>query len=168
MVILNSFQKWWYLWTLPGRKQCTRSSSFPSTITIINFKPLSLTVLEFWKRYHQKTSFRWFSGAERGFKNCLMWSSVFQCHNYQPFLHYFREMSCSRIFWGILVSWVIPEISALSLFELQNLHIKNEKNKLWIWIPCETGMKHLMCLLSHQKISSYQAPQNKLNEVSWL
>ncbi len=44
---------WRYLWTLPGRKQCTRSSSFPSTIIIPNFKSISPTVLEFWKRYHQ-------------------------------------------------------------------------------------------------------------------
>ncbi len=41
------------LWTLPGRKPRTMSSSFPSTITIPNFKPISLTVVEFWKRYHQ-------------------------------------------------------------------------------------------------------------------
>jgi hypothetical protein len=41
------------LWTLPGRKQCTMSSSFPNTITIPNFRSISLTVLEFWKRYHQ-------------------------------------------------------------------------------------------------------------------
>jgi hypothetical protein len=44
---------WRNLWTLPGRKRCTRSSSFPNTIPMPNFKPISLTVLEFWKRYHQ-------------------------------------------------------------------------------------------------------------------
>jgi hypothetical protein len=45
-----------HLWTLPDRKQGTMSSSFPSTITTSNFKPLTLTVGEFWKRYHKKTA----------------------------------------------------------------------------------------------------------------
>jgi hypothetical protein len=44
-----------HLWTLPGRKQCMWSSSFPHTITIPNFEPISLTVLEFWKRYYRKS-----------------------------------------------------------------------------------------------------------------
>jgi hypothetical protein len=54
-----------YLWTLPGRKQCTRSSSFSSTITIPNLKPISSTVEEFWKRYHQN---RWSTKS----KTCLL------------------------------------------------------------------------------------------------
>jgi hypothetical protein len=41
-----------HLWTLPSRKQGTMSSSFPSTISIPNFKSISLIVEEFWKRYH--------------------------------------------------------------------------------------------------------------------
>ncbi len=38
----------------PWWKQVTKSSSFPSTITTPNFKPISQTIGEFWKRYHQK------------------------------------------------------------------------------------------------------------------
>ncbi len=45
---------WRHLWIFPGRKQVTRSSSFPSTITTPNFKPISQTIGELWKRYHQK------------------------------------------------------------------------------------------------------------------
>jgi hypothetical protein len=41
-----------YLWTLPCRKQCMMSSSFLNTTPISNFKSISLTVIEFWKRYH--------------------------------------------------------------------------------------------------------------------
>ncbi len=33
------------LWTVPGRKTCMWSSSFPNTTTIPNFKPISLTVV---------------------------------------------------------------------------------------------------------------------------
>ncbi len=44
---------WRNLWTLPGRKQCMRSSSFPITITTPNFELISSTVEEFWARYHQ-------------------------------------------------------------------------------------------------------------------
>jgi hypothetical protein len=43
---------WRYLWTFPGRKQSTISSSFSNTTPLPNFKSISLTVLEFWKRYH--------------------------------------------------------------------------------------------------------------------
>ncbi len=43
-----------YLWTLPGRKTCMMSSSPSNTTSISNFKSISLTVVEFWKRYHQK------------------------------------------------------------------------------------------------------------------
>jgi hypothetical protein len=43
------FLAWRNSWTLPGRKPCMWSSSFPNTSTIPNFKPISLTVIEFWK-----------------------------------------------------------------------------------------------------------------------
>jgi hypothetical protein len=46
-----------YLWTLPGRKTCMMFSSLSITTPISNFKSISLTALEFWSRYHQKTSF---------------------------------------------------------------------------------------------------------------
>ncbi len=51
-----------HLWTFSGRKQGTGSSSNSSTITIPNFRALSLAVLEFWKRYHQKSEMQWNSG----------------------------------------------------------------------------------------------------------
>ncbi len=47
------FLKVRYLWMIPCRKQGTGSSSFPGTISIPNFKSISLTVEEFWKRYHR-------------------------------------------------------------------------------------------------------------------
>ncbi len=43
-----------YFWTIPGRKQPMWSSSFPSTIIPQNFWTISQTLIEFWKRYHQK------------------------------------------------------------------------------------------------------------------
>ncbi len=49
----KNLMDWRYLWALPVRKPCMGSSSFPNTTTIPNFKPISLTVMEFWKRYHQ-------------------------------------------------------------------------------------------------------------------
>ncbi len=44
------------MWTLPGRKPYMWSSSFSITTTVPNFRPISQIVIEFWKRYHQKTS----------------------------------------------------------------------------------------------------------------
>ncbi len=60
---LAFFKNQRYLWTLPGRKTCMWSSSFPSTITIPNFKSIALTVGEFWKRYHQNIEVWWKSGV---------------------------------------------------------------------------------------------------------
>jgi hypothetical protein len=65
-------------WTLPGRKSCMLSSSFSSTITIPNFKPISVTVIEFWKRYHQsaqKSDLRWSI-------ICPLWNSFFMSPNF--------------------------------------------------------------------------------------
>ncbi len=53
MHLFAFFLAWRNLCTLPGRKSCMWSSSFPNTTSIPNFKPISLTVIEFWKRYHQ-------------------------------------------------------------------------------------------------------------------
>jgi hypothetical protein len=62
------FMEWRYFWTSPGRKQPMWSSSFPTTITIPNFKSMSLDVLEFWKRYQQKNQF---PRAESWPRSCL-------------------------------------------------------------------------------------------------
>jgi hypothetical protein len=86
--ILNSicFPIWRYFWTLPGRKSCMRSSSFSSTITIPNFEPLSVTVREFWKRYHQKTKFPVISDENRaiygGSKFVLHWKHNFRTKSF--------------------------------------------------------------------------------------
>ncbi len=137
MVILKSFQKWRYLWTLPGRKQCTRSSIFPSTITIPNFKPISQTVLEFWKRYHQKTRFREQRGGSKIASFRVVLSNIIIINRFHTI---FAKCVVQGFFWGFWSAEWSPatEISAFSLIELQSLCIKNEKNKLWIWIPCET------------------------------
>ncbi len=42
----------------PCRKSCMWFSSFPNTTTILNFKPISLAAIEFWKRYHQTAKIR--------------------------------------------------------------------------------------------------------------
>ncbi len=49
------FLVWRNLWTLLS---CMRSSRFPNTTTIPNFRSISPTVIEFWKRYHQTAKIR--------------------------------------------------------------------------------------------------------------
>ncbi len=63
--------KWQYLWTYPDRKPRTKSSSFSNTNTTPNFQSFSLTVFEFWKRYHQKLDFRVFPGASKSKSRAL-------------------------------------------------------------------------------------------------
>ncbi len=67
-----------YLWTLSGRKTCMMSSNPSNTTSISNFKSISLTVVEFWKRYHQKLLNRWISEVEIWTKSCLIINDFFQ------------------------------------------------------------------------------------------
>jgi hypothetical protein len=75
------FMDWRHLWTLPVRKQVTRSSSFPSTITTPNSKPISQTIEEFWKRYHPER--RAEAEAERWFRIFITSISFLLCYKFK-------------------------------------------------------------------------------------
>ncbi len=166
------FIDWRHLWTTPSGKTCMPSSSFPSTITIPNFRSISLTVAEFWKRYHQNGKMRWKAGLLRWLKKLLMLKEKFCWHkHYTPWRASYGFCSkCDFLrqfqrFWS--ADWS-PATETLSSNWIQLMwHFKIANITKNIQNPIENCKTMLMSLLSHQKIPSFSTQKDSSNGVSW-
>jgi hypothetical protein len=163
---------WRNLWTTPAGKTCMRSSTFPSTITIPNFRSISQTVGEFWKRYHQNGKMRWKADLLWWLKKFLMLKEKFSCHkHYTPWrTSYEFCLKCGflRHFQGFWPAWWSPVAETLYSDQIELNHYfkldriwKNIKNSI------EKCKNTIVSLLSHQRIPSFSTLQNMSSGVSW-
>jgi hypothetical protein len=88
------------------------SSSFSNTITIQNFKSLSQTVIEFWKRYHQKPvsgNFRELRGGPKVVSYEVVFLLILLSDGPQRLPHtILKKCGFSALFFKIPAIWMIP------------------------------------------------------------